>query len=69
MRNEKLQELNSRKTSQNSEILEEKIVLNKLQEELSKLQNDIDKEAREQAEKGGWWGILGFVHEWKSTRN
>jgi hypothetical protein len=33
-------------------------VLNKLRGELSKLQEDIGKEAAEQAAKGSWWGYL-----------
>lgn len=59
LRAEKLRELGSRKARLESEVFEEKRALNKLKGELSTLQEEIDKEAREQAAKGGWWGYLG----------
>jgi oligoendopeptidase F len=46
-----LQDLSSRRTKQSNKVFEEK-ELNKLQGELSKLQEDTDKEVRKQAAKG-----------------
>jgi peptidoglycan hydrolase CwlO-like protein len=49
-----LQDLSSRRTKQSNKVFEEKTELNKLQGELSKLQEDTDKEASKQAAKGSW---------------
>jgi hypothetical protein len=60
-REKKLQELNAKRCRQDRDVLERRRKLNKLQAEVAKLQEEIDKAVREQAAKTSWWGYLSSI--------